>query len=464
MPETGEQKRQRVARNLARLKAAQRPQDEIDEYIASERETVKPEYGTLDKIGTTAQTFSDASTFGMSGLADDAISAALGPSTFAGNRDARKESKEQLNPYVRTVAEVTGALVNPANKILPFGAGGGFLKTVGKLGAEGAAQAGLQAVGENVGTSRDPTGLGHARSAAGAGALGGAALGAASRAFPIAQTGIRAFRGNNLGETSKALKDTRHLLDRAQYDIADAEAAAAGGTSQTLADHLANTPELEKIVAQIRKSKSFKNASDYEVAQEAFRQLSTREGELMKRAQSAAVSKTGAKTIAKVETAKRDIPLVKNELVPAIETVAPSFDWANAGHASRMGQRKAFERAADKANMVMLGQDVAGSAMEKESALAWLDEIDRMTPEEAKAALKGVMGRIKEIPEFTSNPVGQFGLKSSLAKVFLGPSRIQPYIAALEKKAGMLPRSRAIRDLAAPALGRVVGTRIGHEE
>lgn len=466
---------QALHRRLTEARARNASPQEINQEIAWAKEALDeasaadPERQptTADKLGAAAQTFADAATLGVSGIADDAVSSALSGgqgsplARFQAARDARKASLSQFrgsNPKTALALEVAGSLSSPANRFLgPLKQGAGFFKTVLKSAGEGAIQAGAQATGENLGTTDDPTGLKHGGKAAVLGGGAGGTLGVASRVVPIAATAVRAFKTPNLGKTATALDDAITKSDAFRYAVPEGEGLAAGGTDATLEHYLMNDPDIAKYVKLVRNSKGFRNADDATVAREAYKLLSEVEGKLGSQMEGS------PRFLAKAAMASKDIPAIKNDLVNAAKNVMPSWNWAIGGHAAMKAQEGVFQRGADMANVIMMGTDIAGKKLLKNSPAVWEREIAKMTPDEAEWALKGVMGRIKEIPEFTSNPVGQFGVKSSLAKTFLGPSRIQKYVTMLEKRAGMAPRSTMMQDQA-PRLGRVVGAVAGNDD
>lgn len=114
-------------------------------------------------------------TFGLSGIVDDAISA-MGQGTFRAARDARKDIREAVPASSRTIAAVSGGLLNPANLAVPGSFFTGSLLKAGAAGAfAGGANAASQYVGENVGTTDgvDPVELGMSTAA---GVVGGGLL------------------------------------------------------------------------------------------------------------------------------------------------------------------------------------------------------------------------------------------------------------------------------------------------
>jgi hypothetical protein len=108
----------------------------------------------------------DAGTFGLAGLAVDALS----PGDFTANRDARAQIYENMSGYDRTLSSLAGGLASPVRFLKPAGTGAGYLSIAGRGAAEGAMQGAATGFGENVGTS---DGFGKALVGAGVGAAAG---------------------------------------------------------------------------------------------------------------------------------------------------------------------------------------------------------------------------------------------------------------------------------------------------
>lgn len=332
MPETGEQKRQRVARNLAKLKAANRPPEEIARYLETERETAVPEQSALEQIGAGAETALDAATLGGSGLVADLVGAA-GDESFADMRKARAERKalfRKSHPILGTGLEVAGALATP----LP-GAGvaklgetglslGGALirqapQTAGWLArtAGAAGDAALQSgVAGTVGNLNDLSAEG-VKQALGAGA-GSAALGGiiGGGLGSAAEMGTRAVgRIRNMGRLDKAafaLKDDLAKLDEENFGQAIQEARATG-TTPPIHDVL-ESQTIKPYADMIRRSETHAGKSDAEVLIEARKLMSQAEREATKSIEGTAEHR------AKQALARSDIGLAKERMLQAAES------------------------------------------------------------------------------------------------------------------------------------------------
>jgi len=251
----------------------------------------KSDYTTVDKIGALAQTFSDAATFGLSGLADDALTALLSKESFKDVRSARRAGGASLPAGVRTAAQLAGALATP----LP-GAGlagraglrfGGtlvrqapqtakLLSRTGRAAADAAAQAGIAGTVSNL----DELSVGGVGSAlqrgAGAAALGGAIGGGAGSA---AEMGVRAYkRVGGMGALDKAafkIVDDMKKLDKANYGAAAGEAISTAPIRNVLNDDLIVAP----IAKEIRAEAAYqgKPMTDAEALMAAYRRVSAQQ-------------------------------------------------------------------------------------------------------------------------------------------------------------------------------------------
>lgn len=145
---------------VAGLRAKNAPQDQIDAlteqamtaldtHLRRQAEKDPERKRTLsDDIGAVAQTVLDASTFGLEGLAEDALS----PGNFQQNRELRAANKAALPAKVAIPAAIAGTMLNPVGAFLgPAKAGAGVLRTLGKGIVEGGLQGGAMAAGENIG-------------------------------------------------------------------------------------------------------------------------------------------------------------------------------------------------------------------------------------------------------------------------------------------------------------------------
>lgn len=301
--ETGEEKRQRIADSIARAKKANRPPEEIAAWVQSQMETPDIRRTAIDKIGAGAQAFSDAATFGLSGLADDAITAALGPSTFAGNRAFRRENVASLPTSVRVGLAVAGSLATP------LGAVGEALQAakaaksgaalVDALKAAKAAKAGVSLV--PMAAENAPTAVKAGRAIADAALQSGVAgsieglddtsaegiRNAAQRGLFSAVMGgaIAPVAGRVAQGAARLTGRVRGMprLDRKAFELEDAMAAADAMNYGKAAGEASSTPPIREVLesktvapyaAMIRNSETFQNADDATVLMEAYKLMS----------------------------------------------------------------------------------------------------------------------------------------------------------------------------------------------
>ena len=162
------------------------PSDRERTARANAREaTSKAEREALNTASTSFINFLDAGTFGLAGLATDALS----PGSFRANRDARQAIYNEIPTGERMALGLAGGLLNPVSKVPGLGQGGSLLRIAGRGAATGAAMGAAQGIGENVGTTSGAT-IPALQMAAGGALLGGALAPAAAR---FAQVGPKTF-------------------------------------------------------------------------------------------------------------------------------------------------------------------------------------------------------------------------------------------------------------------------------
>lgn len=228
---------QMLRKRLAEAKARNASQEEIAQEIAWAQEALDAESAKdperkrtgWDDLGSAARTFSDAQTFGVSGLLEDALSSGqLGAPNLAKFREARDSRKRdkaavrESSPLLSTAAELVGSVATP----IPGGAvlkgaktGAGLLKTGAYAAREGALQGFLAGMGENIGTSDDPTGL---KSGVMGGTVGGAAGGVlGTAAAKIAQRGVpKANVRPGAREVARELEQAPDVARVYEFDLA----------------------------------------------------------------------------------------------------------------------------------------------------------------------------------------------------------------------------------------------------
>lgn len=320
---------QKLRENLAALRAQNAPREVLEQEVMQAQDALNrqsaadPErqLSRLDRAGAIAQEFGDNASFGLIGLADDLISSLQGGGQWTDYgqrirqaRDIRKETKERTrvsDPGMMLTAGLTGALANPATRLLgPAKVGKGVLaslKSIGKAGAEAATQGAANVVGQNVGTTEDPLGLNNAGIAAGMAAPFGLAFGTLGNMAPAWNALRKAGKASTEGTVFARLADRLKAADEANYGMVRAEARATPTTPalrQALED-----PDLAPLMRVIDRSRKYRNASDATKAQIAYRLLSHLEGKGLK--QQAGTTQFLADLQLKME----DIPLLKKTLV-----------------------------------------------------------------------------------------------------------------------------------------------------
>lgn len=279
---------QKLHENVQALKAQGASQSEIDDEIAywgnklkAENAADKPQ-SVGDAIGAGAQTFSDAATLGLSGLADDAATALLTRNKFKDLRGARKASKEQFreeNPVIGTGLELAGSLATP----LPSGGlikgaarGAGIAAKAGRAALDAGLQSGIAGTvgnldelsGEGVGNA-----IGKGAQSAALGAAVGGPLGAAAGMFARGASRVKNLR--SLDKKAFEIDDAIRAADKANYGAARGEAVS----TPPIKHILENDPVLAPIAKDIRSLAAYKGkpVNDAEVAMQAYTRLSADE-------------------------------------------------------------------------------------------------------------------------------------------------------------------------------------------
>lgn len=123
------------------------------------------------------------------------------------------------------------------------------------------------------------------------------------------------------------------------------------------------------------------------------------------------------------------------EMAPAQKipqpAVMPSYRAAVEQHAKMASERDAFRQGADAARRILNGAEVAGKKLETNSPEAFMAAIKKMTPEQARAASEGLLGRLKQKTTLSPNPLSLFGTAKDVA----GFSKLAPYLRALDEQA-----------------------------
>lgn len=447
--------------NLAAIKAwngpEQRKQELIQDQLAQASAKAKelsandPETRRtmLDDLGAAAQSFADASTFGAAGVVSDALSGG----GFQANRDFRAANKAaamESSPATMILANALGALATP----LPGGAvlkaaprTAGLLARIGRAAGEGAVQGMAAGVGENIGTSSDPTGLGHGIAGGALGGVAGTLLPMAGRLTDYGTTLGSAMMGKTVGRGATSFAERVATEAAPLYKAAEREgtAAARGGVDMTPIANVLESQTVKPFADMIRKSEKFAGADEPTVLREAYKLMSTTARKAEKQIEGS------PEHLAQTSLLLDDINLAKVRMRDAAKDIMPSLDPAILARREIGSAEKAFTDASDKANLLIKGTDIAGRKLTRNTPEAWMKEIASYTPAEAKAAYDAVLARIKDVPEFSSNPITLFNVVPSVMRTAMGTKRLQPILEALAVKAGKKLPERT----AQPMAGRV---------
>lgn len=224
---------------------------------------------------------------------------------------------------------------------------------------------------------------------------------------------LRSKLSTSLGKASLARDATIKAINNAKYGKAAAEGAGLTHADVTAA---MDSPDIKPYADAIRNSSTFKGADDATVLNETYKLLSERQGTLGTRMAASTDFKAGT------SLEKGEITAAKKTLLDAADKIMPSYRDAVSTASQMARQRDAFRAAADATSRIVKGTPVAGKKLSQNSPEAFRSSIERMTPEEAKAALDGVMGRLKNSGIFSA-------IKGGAAKV-------APYVNALDRQAG----------------------------
>lgn len=259
-----------------------------------------------------------------------------------------------------------------------------------------------------------------------------AAVGAATGAVApkVAQglgTVARTLLAKPLGEVALARKAITEALDRINYGKAAAEGnmAAANPVPQIVGDAMDET-DIRPYIREVQQSRTMQGANPAAIVREAYKLMTERQKLLRARALNTDDYKAGS------ELEQKDLEAAKRRLVDATSGIMPTFRKAVTEHAQAEGETDAFRAAADATKRIVSGSSGAAKNLEKKSPDAFMDSIQHMTPAEAQAALKGLLGRAKEVNRLTADPTKIFGVPRSVGKF----SDLIPYISALDKQAG----------------------------
>jgi len=349
---------------------------------------------------------------------------------------ARNEPYRQALSEIHAAEEETPDVVRKAMRV-----GGAGLATAALPGspvAQGALYGGLSGLlqaNPDAGVSNRLVGAGVGTAA---GALGG-------KAAQLGGTMLQSVLGKTLGEQAVNANAVQRANDALAYGQAEAEGAAVGSTPAIRA--VLNKPGIKEYADVVRQSETFKNANDATVLREAYKLMSEQS---VKRGQVLAAGDFKAGT----SLAKSDLDLLKTQMreatqEPGVDIPAgmPSFPAAVAQHAQAKAEQKAWEMGADAAKRQMLQTSLEAKNQGKKSLEGVLESLKGLPLNEAQAFLQGVLGRAREAPVGSVNPLKGFGIGPSAVRL----NRLQPLIDAARQQAGQA-RVPFLQSLGAGAL------------
>lgn len=450
---------QKMRENLAALKEQGAPPERIQEEIeywngrSAEVSATDPERqpSTLDKAGSAAQSFVDAATGGLAGLATDALSSG----DFAENRRIRSAGKAALNPALRTALEVGGALAMPipGGALLRAGKGAGRLARLGASAGDAAAQAGVSGAISNI-NDTSISGL----KEAGKRGLQSAMMGAAVAPVLSGAAGLVARGAGRV----KGLARLDKTAFKAKDELANLDAVNYGNALEQVAEPL--SPKMRGILGDkdiapaVRRLREMRQWRDVPVNDPKFLDAVYKEAlsdwgvQIEKAAANADPSKPNL-----IRSTKDHIGLLKRDFLDAMDTQVPGYRTAVKEHAVGQGEIDALLEGADVGKRVGADRPVNKKKVFTESREAFLRSIPKMTKEQAEMALYGVLGRTSESVHITGSPLGLFGLMSSAVRLPLQMYRTGPIVKALEEKIGREYGDKRLSDVIRGTVSRTIG-------
>lgn len=334
--------------------------------------------------------------------------------SYSTARDELRNAEADAPSVVRNYNRIAGSVV--AGAALPSQIGGKTLTP--------AMQAALFGGAGGLAQSDPNASIGDRLKAGGIGAAVGGIVGKAGEGMSNV---VRALSTKTLGSQALAQKAAMETADAQNYGAAATEGAASGGTSPAIQKALAE-PDIAPYVDVVKQSRTLQGADDATVLREAYKLMSERQGLLNNRIINTSDFKAGT------QLENKDIGAAKGALQQAAAPTMPSFDTAVSTHADLAGQQDAMRQGADAAQRAISGAQVAGKKLELNSPEAFLAAIKQMSPEDARAALQGVMGRTRGMLSMSKNPLTGFGTMNGL-----GSSPVAPFIRTLDQQGGGAP-------------------------
>lgn len=307
----------------------------------------------------------------------------------------------------------------------------GGVSSIGALPGATGLKAGAMLGGADQLANNDPHSGAVARIVRG---MGGAAVGGALGGLTDAAiTGTRALMAPGASEAVQAAQGARSEANAST--IGPSYTTAGGQAERYLATYksppeltaaLAH-PEIAPYVKAIKGTELGKTLNDAQVGEEAYKMMSELQGKKL------TISTNGESTPA-TDFQVRALGKVKDVLKQGLAAVEPDFPEAVATHAEMSQPITAMKEGYNAARQT-LGGPVPAKALgipAKDPAAYLNQAVPKLAPDQARAAVLGVLSRTKGNIGLSPNPLTAFGVGKSATAV----NRIQPLINALDQQGG----------------------------
>lgn len=404
------------------------------------------------------RTVAQGATFNFGDELEAAARSVLGNEKYA---DALQQIRDNIKAF-KSENSGSAAALEIGGGLLTGGAVQSAAKKIGGKAAaaiaSGAGQGMLGGVG--AGETAEQRAIGGAGGAVGGFLLQRAVdhLGTLGRAFaPKAIAGDGYVRP--LDVAAKEINDARKAADNVAFRKAAVEAGQ--NPSSVGVQKFLSLPDIQPQARALKNSLGFADeiARDYgraptqsDIVQRIHRNLGQPESAAIAQLDNA---NPGFKSLAAGN--KADIQSLKARAKDALDEVSPSFRPAVDQSAKGKRGLNAFTEGAQEADRLVNNRRIAPDQLVDNGEASVLADIAKMSPQEARLSLEGVLGTLKNTPRLTANPISGFGTASSIARVTLAPHRLRKLIGALDERAGTGSLSRALTALAGRAAGPLTG-------
>lgn len=255
---------------------------------------------------------------------------------------------------------------------------------------------------------------------AGRTALASGAGAGAGKLIETVGTAMRALRTPTPDANIVGRQTIMRAKDAQNYGRAASEGAAAGPSSG-IQNALA-APDVKPFADMVRQSRQFANADDATVLRETYK--------LMSKHQSGLARKLREQGFDAEQALKHEhIALAKQELLKAADAVMPSFRQAVQEHATARAGMDGVDLGRKVGSRLTAKSSGAKPATQSPAALR--ERIERMSPEDRKAVVQGILGRLREQIGVQPNWVSMGGALTTAVR----PARVAPYLRSIKDPA-----------------------------